>query len=118
MTTGKVPFDGPNPFIVMNSRLTGDPVAPRKVNPQISPELEEIILHAMEREPTRRYQSAAAMKAALENPEQVKVSGRAKHLQSPKQWRTRWRGARLVVLSALAPVLVFFGALVLTRCHH
>ena len=118
MTTGKVPFDGPNPFIVMNSRLTGDPVAPRKVNPQISPELEEIILHAMEREPTRRYQSAAAMKADLDNPERVKVSGRSKHLQSPKQWRTRWQGARLVVLSALVPVLVFFGALVLTRCHH
>ena len=36
MTTGSVPFEGPNPFIVMNSRITGDPVAPRKVNPEIS----------------------------------------------------------------------------------
>ncbi len=51
MTTGSVPFEGPNPFIVMNSRITGDPVAPRKVNPEISEALEEIILHAMEREP-------------------------------------------------------------------
>ncbi len=59
MTTGSVPFEGPNPFIVMNSRITGDPVAPRKVNPEISEPLEEIILHAMEREPQHRYQSAA-----------------------------------------------------------
>jgi serine/threonine protein phosphatase PrpC/predicted Ser/Thr protein kinase len=118
MTTGKVPFEGANPFIVMNSRLTGDPVAPRNVNPEISTELEEIILHAMEREPTRRYQNAAAMKADLDNPELVKVTGRAKHLQSPKQWGTRWRGARLVILSALVPILVFLGALILTHCHH
>ena len=55
MTTGSVPFEGPNPFIVMNSRITGDPVAPRKLNPEISEPLEEIILHAMEREPHRRY---------------------------------------------------------------
>ena len=63
MTTGHVPFEGPNPFIVMNSRLTGDPMAPRKRNPEIPPEIEEIILHAMEREPQRRYATAAEMKA-------------------------------------------------------
>jgi len=62
-----VPFEGPNPFIVMNSRIAGDPVAPRKVNPEISPELEEIILHAMERDPARRYATAAAMKAELDD---------------------------------------------------
>ena len=56
------PFEGPNPFIVMNSRIAGDPVAPRKRNPQISEQLEEIILHAMEREPSKRYQTAADRK--------------------------------------------------------
>ncbi len=118
MTTGHTPFDGPNPFIVMNSRLTGDPVAPRKRNPQISEELEEIILHAMEREPHRRYSSALAMKAELDNPESVKLTDRARHLRSPKLWKAQWRGARLVVLSALIPLLIFGGALILTHCHH
>jgi serine/threonine protein kinase len=117
MVTGKVPFEGPNPFIVMNSRLTGDPVAPRKVNPEISEELEEIILHAMEREPHRRYPSAAAMKAELDNPESVKLTGRHNYLRSPKLWKTRWRGARLVVVSAFVPIIVFVVALVLVRCH-
>ena len=117
MTTGRVPFEGPNPFVVMNSRITGDPIAPRKVNPEISPELEEIILHAMEREPFRRYATAAAMKAELDDPEAVKITGRHERLESPKAWKTRWRGMRLVVLSAALPVLVFIVALIATHCH-
>ncbi len=117
MTTGSVPFDGANPFIVMNSRLTGDPVAPRKLNPEIPPELEEIILHAMEREPHRRYQSATDMKAELDNLDSVKVMGRHHLLKSPKIWKARWQGSRLIVVSVLLPVIVFVTALVLVRCH-
>jgi serine/threonine-protein kinase len=117
MTAGSVPFEGPNPFIVMNSRITGDPVAPRKLNPEISEALEEIILHAMEREPHRRYQSAAAMKAELDDPESVKLTGRHHQLISPKIWKARWQGSRLVILSAALPLLLFGGALIFTHCH-
>ena len=117
MTTGSVPFEGPNPFIVMNARLTGDPVAPRKLNPEISEELEEIILHAMEREPHKRYQSAAAMKAELDDPESVKLTGRHRQLTSPKVWKARWQGSRLIVVSALLPIFLFCTALFFTRCH-
>jgi serine/threonine protein phosphatase PrpC len=118
MTTGRVPFEGPNPFIVMNSRITGDPVAPRKRNQEISEQLEEIILHAMEREPSKRYQTAAAMKAELDDPDSVRLTGRAHRLRSPKMWKTRWRGVRLVVFSALIPVAAFVVALIVTHCHH
>jgi len=117
MTTGSVPFEGPNPFIVMNSRITGDPVAPRKLNPEISEALEEIILHAMEREPHRRYHSAAAMKAELDDPETVKLTGRHHQLVSPKIWKARWQGSRLIILSALLPIVAFAVALFLTHCH-
>ena len=117
MTTGSVPFEGPNPFIVMNSRITGDPVAPRKLNPEISEALEEIVLHAMEREPHRRYHSAAAMKAELDDPETVKLTGRHHQLKSPRIWKARWQGSRLVVLSALLPIVAFAVALFFTRCH-
>lgn len=117
MTTGSVPFEGPNPFIVMNSRLTGDPLAPRKRNPEIPPEVEEIILHAMEREPHKRYQSAAEMKAELDNPSSVRVTGRHHHLALPKLWKTRWRGYRLHVLSVLGTLLVFLLFFLWTRFH-
>jgi serine/threonine protein phosphatase PrpC len=118
MTTGRVPFEGPNPFIVMNSRIAGDPVAPRKRNPQISEQLEEIILHAMEREPAKRYQTAAAMKAELDDPDSVRLTGRSHRLRSPKMWKTRWQGIRLIVISAIIPVAAFAVALIVARCHH
>jgi serine/threonine-protein kinase len=118
MVTGNVPFEGPNPFIVMNSRITGDPVAPRQRNPEISPELEEIILHAMEREPHRRYPSAAAMKEELDNPESVEHTDRHRHLQAPKAWHTRWQGMKVVVLSAVIPLLLFVLAVIWARTHH
>ena len=119
MVTGSVPFDGPNPFIVMNSRISGDPLAPRLRNPEIPEELEEIILHAMEREPHRRFASAAAMKEELDNPESVKLTERYRHLESPKAWKTRWQGARSLVLSVLIGGLILVGlALLLTHTHH
>jgi serine/threonine-protein kinase len=117
MATGSVPFEGDNPFIVMNARITGDPIAPRKLNREIPKEIEEIILHAMEREPHRRYASAAAMKAELDNPDAVKLTGRHQHLQSVQGWKTRWQGSKLIILSALLPVLVFLIGFILVRCH-
>ena len=35
MVTGEVPFEGPNPFAVMNDRLMNNPVPPRELNPEI-----------------------------------------------------------------------------------
>ena len=57
-----------------NARVTGDPVAPRKLNPKLTPVAEEIILHAMEREPKRRYQTALEMRAELDNYEAVELT--------------------------------------------
>ena len=86
MVTGQPPFEGTNPLAIMNARLIGDPIAPRKLNPNISPQVEEIILHAMEQRPENRYPSAAAMKADLEAPEKVMLTGRADRLRPPAQW--------------------------------
>jgi serine/threonine-protein kinase len=118
MLTGRVPFEAPNAFAVMNARLVGDPVAPRKHNPQIRPEVEEIILHAMARTPADRYASAAEMKADLEDPAAVVVTGRAERLTVPTPWKSRWRKVRMIVLIGLMPILLFFlFFLMLSRRH-
>ena len=39
----------------MNDRLMNNPIPPREVNPEISPELQEVIYRALEREPQNRY---------------------------------------------------------------
>jgi hypothetical protein len=57
------------------------------------------------------------MKAELDDLESVKVTGRHQYLRAPKVWKTRWRGMRLVVLSAIVPVAVFIVALIVTHCH-
>ena len=81
MTTGHRPYDEqPDLYSVMNARLVGDPVAPRVHNPQITPEIEEIILHALARD-DGRYQSAAAAGRELAAPELVPVTGRAGRLK-------------------------------------
>jgi serine/threonine-protein kinase len=105
MLTGAAPFEGANPYLIMNARLVGDPEAPRKRNPGIPPEVEEIILRAMEREPNDRYQSAAAMKADLDHPERVELTGRHERLRPPVRWKARWRMIRATVIMLSIPVV-------------
>lgn len=104
MVTGSPPFEGANAYMIMNARLTGDPVAPRKHNPQITPHVEEIILHAMERNPWDRYATAGDFKADLDDPDRVEVTGRATRLREPAPWKARWRTLRIVLLAVLVPV--------------
>ena len=107
MVTGSVPFEGTSPYLIMNARVMGDPVAPRKLNPDIAPEIEEIILHALERNPMDRYANAAEFKAELEAPDSIRLTGRHERLQSPSPWKSHWRTIRIVLLSVLIPLVVF-----------
>jgi serine/threonine-protein kinase len=107
MVTGSPPFDGANPYLVMKARLRVDPVAPRKRNPEVPAEVEEIILHALERRPADRYQSAADMKAELDAPETVRLTGRQERRRPPKPGAPRWRSLRLVALALFVPIVVF-----------
>jgi serine/threonine protein kinase len=108
MVTGKTPFQGENAFVVMNSRLSGDPVAPRKIRPEISPVLEEIILHAMERDSENRYHSVTGFQSDLDHQDLVRLTGRAERLRPPKLWEVEWRRYRVVAL-AIAFILLVFG---------
>ena len=61
MATGRRAFPGDNSGTVIMRLLKGEFVPPRALNPAIPERLEAIILRAMEVDPNRRYQSAAAM---------------------------------------------------------
>ena len=73
MLTGEVPFQGPNPLVVLNNRLINPPIPPREVNPEVSPQLQEIIYRALERNATNRYASAAEFARDLRNPGAVTI---------------------------------------------
>jgi serine/threonine-protein kinase len=119
MFTGQVPFQGPNVYAVMNARLVGDPTAPRSLNPELSPQVEEIVLHAMDRDPAKRYQSASAMKAELDAPEKVHVTERHRRLQKSSPWRRKLRKARMYVITGMLPIIAFLLLwLILSRQTH
>jgi serine/threonine-protein kinase len=117
MLTGTVPFSGDDPFAVGSVRLTGDPVAPRKLNPDVSPQAEEIVLRALQRDPARRYATAAAMKADLDAPENVRVTGLCDSLQKSTRWRRFLLLARWITMVCILP-LVIQVLLFLLLWHH
>ena len=115
MLTGKVPFTGPNAFVIMNDRLLNNPVPPREIDPAISPQLQEIIYRALEREPRNRYASAREFARDLQHPEQVGVSERPE-LHDWKRRRTPWaRRILFYLLLALIPIVIFGLLLLLAR---
>ena len=113
MLTGQTPFQGPNPLAVMNERLLMDAPSPRELNPQISPELEEIIYRALERDPRHRYGTAHEMIWDLEHQDQVGVENRG-----GRSAGRRGVNKRLMLYTGMALVPVMLFALMLLLAKH
>ncbi len=58
MLTGELPFTNPSPQELALLHRYETPPSPRKINPEISPELEEIIIKVLSKEPSSRYRTA------------------------------------------------------------
>ena len=67
MVTGVVPFDGPNPAVIMVKHLNEPLIPVRDRSPELSIETQRIIQTAMAKNPSDRYQSPAEMLLDLEN---------------------------------------------------
>ena len=117
MLTGEVPFHGPNAFAIMNDRLLNNPVPPRELNPEISPQLQEIIYRAIERKPENRYASAREFAHDLRNPSEVGVAERPEM----RDWKIRRspRGRQILfyIFLALIPVVIF-GIMLFIAMYH
>ena len=115
MLTGQPPFTGPNPLAVMNERVLIDPKPARELNAEISPEIEEVLFRALERDPRHRYPTAHEMAWELEHPELVGVDGRERR---PALLRRRLPSTKKMLLYAalaLVPVLLFVVMLLMAR---
>ncbi len=117
MATGETPFGGDSPYVIMNARVTGDPVAPRRVNSRLTPVIEEIILHAMEREPKRRYTSALEMKRELDDYESVVMTSRYARLRAPQVWKSRFRLLPIVIGLVVLQIILFLVFYLSFRKH-
>ena len=61
MLTGKKPFDGDNPVSIALKHMQATPKRMTEINPSIPEGLEEITMKAMQKEPSKRYQTAGEM---------------------------------------------------------
>ena len=75
MLTGQLPFVADNAVSVAIMQMQAEPTPPTRINPSIPKGLEEITMHAMEKNPAQRFPSAADMLEDIErfrrNPEMV-----------------------------------------------
>ena len=134
MLTGKMPYDGDTAEQVAMKHITGHPVPPQELNPDIPEELAAITLKAMNSDINARYQSASELLRDLEDfrkqqaaanlgsgsDEDVEILdvitpdvhpiGKSGELSKEKYARRRRRSRKVSILSGACGVLVFLIA--------
>ncbi len=100
----------------MNDRLLNNPVPPREIDPAITPELQEIIYRAIERDPKNRYARAREFAQDLEHPELVGVADRPEMLDWKKRKQSWPRTVLFYAAMAMIPVVIF-GLLLYAARH-
>ncbi len=65
LLTGRVPFDGESPVTIALKHVSEAPVPPRQLNPGISPELEQVVLWSLNKDPAHRPANADELIIAL-----------------------------------------------------
>ncbi len=68
LLTGRVPFPGEGFGEILVAHLTKQPEPPSTLNPDIKPEVEAIVMRAIEKDRNRRFQSMQEFAEALANP--------------------------------------------------
>jgi len=115
MLTGKLPFTGPTPMAAMNERLLNHPVPPRVLDPSISPQLQEVIYRAMERDPKNRYATAHEFQHDLEHLDEVGVEDRPEIVNWQKRKSQTARKILYYGGLALIPVVVLLLMVLIAR---
>jgi serine/threonine protein kinase/tetratricopeptide (TPR) repeat protein len=109
MVTGKLPFRGDTSGIIFDSILHAVPVAPVRLNPDVTTRLEEIISKALEKDREVRYQSASDLKADLRRVRRDSESQRvlatvSERPRSPRSFKVWMLAAGIVIATVLALV--------------
>jgi serine/threonine-protein kinase len=116
MLTGKLPFSGPSPMAAMNERLLNYPVPPRVADPLVSPQLQEVIYRALERDPRNRYPTAREFRHDLEHLNEVGVEDRIELRDWQKRKSQLSRKILYYIALALIPVVILL--LMFLIAHH
>lgn len=99
MVTGRTPFVTSNPFDLMESHVNHTPDLPARVNPELSGVWNGLILRSLEKNPGKRFQTAAEFREALA-------------LRETRRGSRRWRWALPVSGVAAAGIFAMASWLV------
>ena len=66
MVAGRPPFTGDSPVAVASKQVLEQPVPPSKLNPDVSPQLDAVIMRTLAKNPVNRYGSAEEFRQDLE----------------------------------------------------
>jgi len=113
MLTGRVPFEGDTPFTVGVKHKSEAPKNPKLLNPNIPDDLSGVILKCLEKDPSKRYQSAGDVRAELERIEKgVPTTERVEPERRPftsKEITVKFQPKK-VIIPALAVIAVIAAA--------
>ncbi len=111
MLTGSLPYAGSNVYNMMRAKTNEDPQPPTKYRPDLDPKLEEILLHAIERVPKNRYETAGQMLEDLRDPSRVQVTARAQQLH-PRSLKVQRLRRSLGIAAFFISLIGFFVFLI------
>ena len=116
LLTGAPPFDAESAVTIALKQVSEDPVPPMLLNPAVPRGLDAVVLRALRKEPSDRFQDADAFMAALEAALAGRYTGRVAAVEpSPvaaleEADRRNWQRIALIVLIALALAALAIGA--------
>jgi eukaryotic-like serine/threonine-protein kinase len=115
MLTGRLPFSGSSPMEVMNDRLLNHPVPPTISDPRISPQMQEVLYRALERDPQNRYAHAREFAYDLQHLDQVGVEDRVETRNWSKRKSRTSRQVAYYAALALIPVVILLLMVLVSR---
>jgi eukaryotic-like serine/threonine-protein kinase len=86
MATGALPFRGDTSALIFNAILEYGPIPAMRLNPDLTPKLEDIISRALEKDRELRYQSAKEMRSELMRLKRDTDSGRRAVVPAAEQF--------------------------------
>jgi serine/threonine protein kinase/Flp pilus assembly protein TadD len=109
MATGVLPFRGDTCGVISEAILNRSPVAPVRLNPDISAKLEEILNKALEKDRRLRYQHAAEIRADLQRLKRDTESSYAAPSTAQSDWKPAAKSTRLWWGLICAATIVLIG---------
>jgi serine/threonine protein kinase len=107
MLVGRVPFQGTTPHAVLHDVIYEPPPPPRRINPNVSPALESVILKAIAKRPEQRFQRGPELTKAL----RAALAGQGTRVPTPPPPKaraapTRQRSPVIWIVAAIATLLL------------